>query len=46
MYWYRSRFDGPTPPATTLGSILDETEEILNDILFVRSNIDKRLIKK
>ena len=25
---------------------VDETEEILNDIIFVRSNIDKRLIKK
>ena len=28
------------------GSKLDKTEEILNDILFVHSHIDKRLIKK
>ena len=33
----RNRFEGPSPGS---GSTLDETEEILNYILFVRSNID------
>ena len=28
------------------GSTLDKTDEILNDILFVSSHIDKRLFKK
>ena len=37
----RSRCEGPAPGS---GSTLDKTEEILNDILFVCSNID--LIKK
>ena len=39
----RNRFEGLSPGS---GSTLDETEEILNYILFVRSNIDQRLIKK
>ena len=33
----RSRCKGPTPGS---GSTLDKTDEILNDILFVCSNID------
>ena len=33
-------------PVYISGSTLDEKEQILNDVLFVRSNIDKRLIKK
>ena len=33
----RSRCEGPAPGS---GSTLDKTEEILNDILFVCSNID------
>ena len=37
----RSRCKGPAPaPAPGSGSTLDKTEEILNDILLVCSNID------
>ena len=41
--WSRSRCEGPAPGS---GSTLEKTEEILNDILSVRFNIDKMLIKK
>ena len=39
----RSLCKGPAPGS---GSTLDKTDEILNDILFVSSHIDKRLFKK
>ena len=31
-------------PANGFGIILDKTEEIVNDILFIHSHIDKRLL--
>ena len=37
-YWSESE------PVWRSGSILDKTEEIVNDILFVHSHIDKRLL--
>ena len=39
------RFEGPTT-TTGSGSTLNESEESLNAILFIRSNIHKRIIKK
>ena len=39
----RSRCKGPAPGP---GSTLDKTDEILNDILFDSSHIDKKLFKK
>ena len=39
----RSRCKGPAPGS---GSTIDKTDEILNDILFICSHIDKRLFKK
>ena len=40
----RSQCEGPAP-APGSSSTLDKTKEILNDILFVCSNIDEMLIK-
>ena len=37
VFFGRSRCEGPAPGS---GSTLDKTEEILNDILSVRFNID------
>ena len=45
VLWSRSQCEGPAP-APGYGSTLAKTEEILNDILSVRFNIDYILTKK